>query len=101
MTRKGSEFAGLSVAIVTPFRDGKVDVEALRAHVDEVRELFAKLECAQCHKPPTYTSTAVYDVGLRDSAGNDQFNPPANTDAGASSARENYLAVTAGIGYAL
>lgn len=34
MTRKGSEFAGLSVAITTPFRDGKVDVEALRKQVD-------------------------------------------------------------------
>lgn len=34
MTRKGSEFAGLSVAIVTPFRDGKVDVDALRKQVD-------------------------------------------------------------------
>lgn len=34
MTRKGSEFSGLSVAIVTPFRDGAVDVEALRAQVE-------------------------------------------------------------------
>jgi len=34
MTRKGAEFAGLSVAITTPFKDGKVDVEALRAQVD-------------------------------------------------------------------
>ncbi|MFT5525701.1 MAG: 4-hydroxy-tetrahydrodipicolinate synthase [Pirellulaceae bacterium] len=34
MTRKGAEFAGLSVAIVTPFRDDEVDYEALRAQVD-------------------------------------------------------------------
>lgn len=34
MTRKGAEFAGLSVAITTPFKDGKIDVEALRAQVD-------------------------------------------------------------------
>ena len=34
MTRKGAEFAGLSVAITTPFKDGKVDVEALRKQVD-------------------------------------------------------------------
>lgn len=34
MTRKGSEFAGLSVAITTPFRDGKLDVEALRKQVN-------------------------------------------------------------------
>lgn len=34
MTRRGSEFAGLSVAIVTPFQDGKIDSDALRAQVD-------------------------------------------------------------------
>lgn len=34
MTRKGAEFAGLSVAITTPFKDGKLDVETLRAQVD-------------------------------------------------------------------
>ena len=34
MTRKGSEFAGLSVAITTPFKDGEVDYETLRAQVE-------------------------------------------------------------------
>jgi 4-hydroxy-tetrahydrodipicolinate synthase len=34
MPRKGSSFAGLSVALVTPFRDGKVDVETLRRQVE-------------------------------------------------------------------
>lgn len=34
MNRKGSDFAGLSVAIVTPFKDGAVDYRALRAQVD-------------------------------------------------------------------
>lgn len=33
MARKGSDFAGLSVAIVTPFRDGEVDYETLQAQV--------------------------------------------------------------------
>jgi 4-hydroxy-tetrahydrodipicolinate synthase len=33
MTRKGSEFAGLSVALITPFKDGEVDVLALRQQV--------------------------------------------------------------------
>ena len=32
--RKGSEFAGLSVALVTPFRDGDVDYAALREQVE-------------------------------------------------------------------
>jgi 4-hydroxy-tetrahydrodipicolinate synthase len=34
MTRKGAEFSGLSVAITTPFKDGKVDVDALRNQID-------------------------------------------------------------------
>jgi 4-hydroxy-tetrahydrodipicolinate synthase len=34
MTRKGAEFAGLSVAIVTPFKGDEVDYEALRAQVE-------------------------------------------------------------------
>lgn len=34
MPRKGSEFAGLSVAIVTPFRDGEIDWDLLRRQVD-------------------------------------------------------------------
>lgn len=33
MSRKGSGFAGLSVAIVTPFRDGKVDFDKLQEQV--------------------------------------------------------------------
>ncbi|MFO7903145.1 MAG: 4-hydroxy-tetrahydrodipicolinate synthase [Planctomycetota bacterium] len=34
MTRKGSAFAGVSVALVTPFRDGQLDLERLRAQID-------------------------------------------------------------------
>ncbi len=34
MTRKGSDFAGISVAIVTPFRDGEVDYDQLRAQIE-------------------------------------------------------------------
>ena len=33
MPRRGSEFAGLSVALVTPFKDGEVDYDALRDQV--------------------------------------------------------------------
>lgn len=40
------------------------------------RQLFQTLGCRRCHAPPTYTSTATYDVGLKDSAGNTRFNPP-------------------------
>ena len=34
MTRKGEQFAGLTVAIVTPFKNGKVDEAALKKMVD-------------------------------------------------------------------
>ena len=34
MSRKGSEFAGLSVAIVTPFKNGKVDVDRLKEQIE-------------------------------------------------------------------
>lgn len=34
MARKGEKFAGLTVAIVTPFKDGKVDEAALKKMVD-------------------------------------------------------------------
>ncbi len=33
-SRKGSDFAGVGVAIVTPFRDGKLDVERLQEQID-------------------------------------------------------------------
>lgn len=33
MTRKGSDFGGVSVALVTPFKDGQVDYSLLRTHV--------------------------------------------------------------------
>ena len=34
MTRKGSAFAGLSVALVTPFREGAVDFQRLREQIE-------------------------------------------------------------------
>ena len=34
MNRRGSDFAGLSVAIVTPFREGKIDSDALKSQIE-------------------------------------------------------------------
>lgn len=34
MNRKGSDFAGVSVAITTPFQDGELDLETLKQQVD-------------------------------------------------------------------
>jgi len=43
MPRKGEQFAGLSVALITPFRDGAVDESALRKLVD--MQVEAGTEC--------------------------------------------------------
>jgi len=45
MPRKGSDFAGLSVALITPFRDGKVDYDALHAQVNFQIEAGTKCLC--------------------------------------------------------
>ena len=46
------------------------------AAIERGRLVFERRDCASCHAPPTYTSTGTYDVGLRDSQGVKQFNPP-------------------------
>jgi 4-hydroxy-tetrahydrodipicolinate synthase len=43
MMRKGSDFAGLSVAIVTPFRDGRLDIETLKQQIEF--QIAAKTDC--------------------------------------------------------
>jgi 4-hydroxy-tetrahydrodipicolinate synthase len=45
MARKGSEFAGLSVALITPFRDGQIDVAALREQVQFQIDAGTKCLC--------------------------------------------------------
>jgi YVTN family beta-propeller protein len=40
------------------------------------RLLFRQRGCVNCHAQPTYTTGAVYDVGLADKSGNAEFNPP-------------------------
>jgi YVTN family beta-propeller protein len=50
------------------------DVDA--AAIERGRQVFARRDCASCHAPPTYTSPGAYDIGLRDSQGVKEFNPP-------------------------
>ncbi len=40
------------------------------------KEVFMANNCQQCHTPPLYTVTDVFDVGLTDKEGNTEFNPP-------------------------
>ena len=56
-------------------------VDALRGTLDAAavargKQVFQRRDCANCHAPPTYTTPATYDVGLTDSEGNKEFNPP-------------------------
>jgi cytochrome c peroxidase len=46
------------------------------AAIERGRLVFEKYDCASCHAPPTYTTPAAYDVGLKDSQGVREFNPP-------------------------
>ena len=73
------------------------DVQALRAYLDQLspppavaasrgtlesaavargRAVFGSQGCAECHRPPAYTTAEVFDVGLRDKRGLRAFNPP-------------------------
>lgn len=56
-------------------------VDRLRNTVDQAaiargQQVFTRLNCANCHAPPTYTSPKTYDVGIHDKQGNKEFNPP-------------------------
>jgi cytochrome c peroxidase len=56
--------------------------------IERGRAIFAKRDCASCHAPPTYTTPGTYDVGLKDSQGVTEFNPPSLRG---SSHRESFL----------
>src|SRR5690606_12095938 len=51
---------------------GQIDEDA-RERGEEVVE---RQGCVECHRLPTYTTPAVYDVGLEDAHGRRKFNPP-------------------------
>ena len=57
-----------SIDIVRGVRDDEA--------VERGEKLFHGLKCSQCHAPPAFTTPKTYNVGLRDSLGNDHFNPP-------------------------
>jgi YVTN family beta-propeller protein len=40
------------------------------------KDIFRQEGCQECHKPPHYTYPETFDVGLKDTAGNIEFNPP-------------------------
>ncbi|MEE3181835.1 MAG: hypothetical protein VX288_08000, partial [Planctomycetota bacterium] len=44
--------------------------------VNRGRQVFERLKCSKCHRPPTYTNVGTYDVGLQDETGQGFYNPP-------------------------
>lgn len=61
---------------VPPLKPAPKD-DADRAQVARGEKVFLREGCAACHVPPlTFTSHAVYDVGLADEKGWKKFNPP-------------------------
>lgn len=51
--------------------------DADRAQLARGEKIFQRENCGSCHVPPlTFTSHAVYDVGLADEKGLRKFNPP-------------------------
>ena len=40
------------------------------------KAIFRKEGCHKCHRPPHYTVPDTFNVGLKDEAGNVEFNPP-------------------------
>jgi YVTN family beta-propeller protein len=46
------------------------------AAVARGRQIFQDHRCESCHAPPSYTSAGRFDVGLSDTQGRKEFNPP-------------------------
>ncbi|MBT3890212.1 MAG: c-type cytochrome [Planctomycetaceae bacterium] len=47
-----------------------------KAAIARGQKVFQQADCRQCHAPPAFTVTGLFDVGLSDSEGNLEFNPP-------------------------
>ncbi len=74
MPRKGEQFAGLTVALITPFKDGTVDEEALKRlvdwHVEQGTDVLSP--CGTTGESPTLTHAEhdrVIDIVCRHAAG--------------------------------
>lgn len=51
---------------------GTLDVEKAQRG----RQHFERFQCFKCHQPPHYASPLKFAVGLKDEAGQEDFNPP-------------------------
>lgn len=74
MARKGEQFAGLTVALITPFRDGQVDEAALRKLVDEQVDAGTQVvsPCGTTGESPTLSHAEherVIDIVCEQAAG--------------------------------
>ena len=82
MNRKGSDFAGLSVALVTPFRDGKLDKPALKEQIEF--QLEAGTHClvpvGTTGESPTLSHPEHEEIIIETLSGNDNRSYHINSD---------------------
>jgi cytochrome c peroxidase len=62
--------------LATPPTTDDADKDDADKDIEPGRQVFKSLKCNECHRPPTFTSATVRDVGLKDAVGNHAFNPP-------------------------
>ena len=75
-SRLSNAQAGDLVAFLESLRPPPSRFAADAALVSRGRRVFERRSCIDCHAPPEYTAADTFDVGLRDEAGLQHFNPP-------------------------
>lgn len=106
MPRKGEMFAGLTVALVTPFRDGAVDEAALRKLVDEHVEVgtHSVSPCGTTGESPTLSHDEherVISIVCEQAAGRIKVMAGTGSNSTAEAIRLTKKAATAGADGAL
>jgi len=106
MTTRAEKFAGLSVAIVTPFRDGQVDYVRLREQIDFQAEAGVTCICpvGTTGESPTLTHDEhqrVIAESIEAAAGRMLVMPGTGSNATAEALRLTHYAATSGADAAL
>ena len=70
------ELAAFVKTLPTPPSIDEARKQVDKAAIARGQIVFQQADCRQCHAPPAFTVTGLFDVGLTDSEGNQEFNPP-------------------------
>lgn len=101
MTTRAEDFAGLSVAITTPFKDGKVDYDALKAQVEFQVEAGTTcvVPCGTTGESPTLTHDEhdkVIDTVIQTASGRIKVMPGTGSNSTAEAIRLSKHAAESG-----